>query len=322
MAQLDGAGVKLLASTSLPGMGLDEPHSLALDGKGIVYLAGDVTSRVFFASPAAAQQAYGGGDSDAFAARLDLSAPSRLSVACVVNAGSYQAGNFSSFPQGTVAPGEIVSLFGNGLGPDQPVTPVVARGAGYPTMAGDTQVRFDGVPAPLLYVSAHQINAVVPYGIESPMTRMTVQRGGISDGPRALPSAAAVPAILTVNSAGFGQAAALNEDGTYNSPGNPAARGSIVVFYAVGAGAMNPPAADGSLSPGALPLPVPQLPVTVQIRGVEADPIYAGAAPGYVSGLLQVNVRIPAAIAFGNSVPLTLLVGGQASQPNVTIAVR
>jgi uncharacterized protein (TIGR03437 family) len=322
VAQMDGAGVKLLVSTSLPGMGLDEPHALALDSNGAVYLAGDVTSRVFFAAPGAAQQAYGGGDSDAFAARLDLSASSRLSIACVVNAASYQAGNFSAFPQGTVAPGEVVSLFGNALGPGQPVVPVVARGSAYPTMLLDTQVLFDGVPAPLLYVSANQINAVAPYGIKGPTTQMTVQRGGISDGPRTLPVAPAVPAILTVNSAGFGQAAALNEDGTYNSVSNPAAHGSIVVFYAVGAGAMNPPVADGAVSPGALPLPAPQLPVTVQIRGAETDPIYAGAAPGYVSGLLQVNVRVPATIAFGNSVPLTLLVGGQASQSNVTIAVK
>jgi len=322
VAQLDGAGAKLLVSTSLSGMGLDELHALTLDSKGVVYLAGDVTSRVFFASAAAAQRTYGGGDSDAFAARLDLSAPTGLSVACVLNAASYQAGNFSAFPQGTVAPGEIVSLFGNALGPGQPVMPVVARGTAYPTILGDTQVLFDGVPAPLLYVSANQINAVVPYGIHSPNTQMTVQRGGISGGLTPLPVAPAVPAILTVNSAGFGQAAALNEDGSYNSVSNPAARGSIVVFYAVGAGAMNPPVADGTVSPGALPLPAPQLPVTVQIRGVEEDPIYAGAAPGYVSGLLQVNVRVPSSIAFGNSVPLTLLVGGQASQSNVTIAVR
>ncbi len=324
VAQVNGAGVKLLVSTSLPGLGLDEPRALALDSKGMVYLAGSVSSRVFFATSTAAQAAYGGGDSDAFAARLDLGASGRLSVACVVNAASYQAGNFSSFPTGTVAPGEIVSVFGIGLGPDQPVVPVVARGSGaaYPTMLGGAQVLFDGVPAPLLYVSANQINAVVPYGIKSPVTQVTVQRGGISDGPRALPVAPAVPAIFTANSAGSGQAAALNEDGSYNSAANPAAGGSMVVFYVVGGGMMNSPVADGSVSGNALPLPAPQLPVTAQIRGVEVDPSYAGSAPGYVSGLLQINVRVPASIGFGSSVPLTVLVGGQASQFNVTIAVK
>jgi uncharacterized protein (TIGR03437 family) len=171
-------------------------------------------------------------------------------------------------------------------------------------------------------VGANQVNAVVPYGIQSPSTQMTVQRGGISDGPRALPVAPAVPGIFTANSAGFAQAAVLNEDGSYNSVANPAARGSIIVFYAVGAGAMTPPDSDGALSPGSLPLPAPRLPVTVQIRGVDATVLYAGAAPGYVSGLMQVNARVPDSINFGNSVPLTVLVGGQASQFNVTIAVK
>jgi uncharacterized protein (TIGR03437 family) len=62
--------------------------------------------------------------------------------------------------------------------------------------------------------------------------------------------------------------------------------------------------------------------VTVQIRGVEAKVLYAGAAPGYISGLMQINVQVPSSIDFGNSVPLTLSIGGQASQLNVTIAVK
>jgi hypothetical protein len=57
-----------------------------------------------------------------------------------------------------------------------------------------------------------------------------------------------------------------------------------IVLYAVGAGAMNPPVADGAVSLGFLPLPVPQLPVTVQIRGVQVDPIYAVPRPGTSPG--------------------------------------
>jgi uncharacterized protein (TIGR03437 family) len=321
VAQMDSAGTKLLVSTSLPGMGLDEPHALALDAKGIAYVAGDVASRVFFAASAAAQAAYGGGDSDAFVARLDLTASTGPLVSCVLNAASFQAGNFSAFPLGTVAPGEIVSLFGTDLGLDRLAFGQPAGGF-FPTTLGGVRVLFDGVPAPMLYVGPTQINAIVPNGIKSPVTQMTVQNGILSDGPHALPVAPAVPAIFTANSAGFGQAAVLNEDGTYNSVSNPAARGSTITFWAVGAGVMNPAVTDGAVSPGSLPLPVPQLPVTVQIRGVDAIVQYAGAAPGYVAGLLQVNVRVPDSVNFGNSVPLTLLVGGQPSQFNVTIAVK
>ena len=60
----------------------------------------------------------------------------------------------------------------------------------------------------------------------------------------------------------------------------------------------------------------------MQIRGVDAKVIYAGAAPGYISGLMQVNVEVPASVGFGNSIPLTLSIGGQPSQLNVTIAVK
>ena len=318
LSQLDPTGSKLLNSTSIGGMGFDEPHAIAAGGPSAVYIAGDTTSRVFFASGAAAQRTYGGGNSDAFLARLDLISTTKLMVACVLNGASFQPGNFASFPLATVAPGEFVSIFGIGLGPDQAVIAQPAAGA-YPTTLG-TQVFFDGLPAVMLYAGVSQINAIVPYGITGAVTQMTIQRGGLTDGPRALPVAAAVPAIFTADSTGTQQAAVLNEDGTYNSPADPAVAGHIIVFYAVGAGAMNPPVADGAVSPGVLPLPVPRLPVTVQIRGADAKVLYAGAAPGYVAGLLQINVEVPLAAGFGNSVPLTLQVGGQASQFNVTIA--
>ncbi|MCU1232089.1 MAG: hypothetical protein JWP63_56, partial [Candidatus Solibacter sp.] len=270
---------------------------------------------------AAAQRTYGGGDSDAFVAKFDLTGTTKLTVACVLNGASFQPGNFASFPLGTVAPGEFVSIFGIGVGPDQAVIAQPTTGGTYPTALGGTQVFFDGVPAVMLYAGANQVNAIVPYGIKAPVTQMTVQRGGITDGPRALPVAAAVPGIFTANSAGTQQAAVLNQDGSYNSPANPAVVGSVIVFYAVGAGAMMPAMTDGSVSPNELAqLGRPQLPVTVQIRGADAKVLYAGAAPGYVSGLLQVNVEVPVAVGFGNSVPLTLQVGGQASQFNVTIA--
>ncbi|MEO8592472.1 MAG: SBBP repeat-containing protein [Candidatus Solibacter sp.] len=192
LASVDSAGAKLLASTSLPGSGLEEPHALARDPQGEFYIAGDATSRAFLSTPGAAQTAYGGGDTDAFVAKVDLGAPSRMAVSCVLNAASFQPGNFNPFPLFTVAPGEIISLFGAGLGPEQGAVGQPAGGVFPKTLAG-TQVLFDGVAAPLLYAGSNQINAIVPYGVKSPATQMTLQRGGISDGPCPLPVAAAVP---------------------------------------------------------------------------------------------------------------------------------
>src|SRR6202041_3479673 len=129
---------------------------------------------------------------------IDFNAHPGTPAACVLNAASFAAGNEAPFPVGTVAPGEIVSLFGSSLGPAPTVT-------------------FDGIPAPVLYAGANQINAVVPYSIGSTSTQMTVQVDGQSYGPVAMPVASAVPGIFTLDGSGHGQAAVLNQDGTLNS---------------------------------------------------------------------------------------------------------
>ena len=50
--------------------------------------------------------------------------------------------------------------------------------------------------------------------------------------------------------------------------------------------------ADGSVVQA--PLPIPALPVSVMVNLQTSLPVlYAGAAPGLVAGILQVNVRIP-----------------------------
>jgi uncharacterized protein (TIGR03437 family) len=306
VAELDPTGAKLLHSTGMSGLGYDYALALAVSSIGTAYIAGGTESQVFFSTPGAAQTAYAGaaGSYQAFAAGIDFSAQSGTYAACVLNAASFAAGNAASFPVGTVAPGEIVSLFGSGLGPGTPA------------------VTFDGIPAPVLYAGANQVNAVVPYGVGSTSTQMAVQFNGQSYGPIAMPVAAAVPGIFTLDGSGHGQAAVLNQDGTLNSISNPAARGSIITFFVCGAGLMTPAVADGTISPLALPLPAPVLPVSVAIRGVTSMVQYAGAAPGYVSGLLQINVQVPTSIDFGNLVPLMLNLGSFASQLDITIALK
>jgi uncharacterized protein (TIGR03437 family) len=321
VAVLDPTGSKLIRASGMAGLGYDNAYALALDPTGAVYLAGSASSRVFFATPGAAQTAYAAGTSDAFAARLDFT-QSGIFAACVLNGASFAAGNTAFFPTGTVAPGEIVSIFGASLGPAAGQGLALTPSGSVSSSLAGVSVAFDGIPAPLLYVSAGQINAVIPYGIASATTAMTVLYNGQSYGPVALPVAAAVPAIFTAAQTGHGQAAVLNQDGALNSVSNPAARGSIVTFFAAGAGAMSPPVSDGAVSGPGPALPVPALPVTVSIRGVDAAVQYAGAAPLYISGLLQVNVTVPTSIDFGNLVPLTLNIGNFSSQLNVTIALK
>jgi len=133
------------------------------------------------------------------------------------------------------------------------------------------------------------------------------------------------PGVFTTNAAGFGQAAAFNQDLSPNSPGNPAARGTIITFFATGEGETTPPGVDGRIMPrgdSPLTLPMPALPVIVGVANRGAEVLYAGAVPGQVAGLLQINARIPDDAPTGPGVPLLIKAGDAFSQPGVTLAIR
>ena len=105
-----------------------------------------------------------------------------------------------------------------------------------------------------------------------------------------------------------------------NSPVFPAPRGSVVSIYGTGEGQTNPGGQDGRII--TTDLRSPRAAVSVKIGGVPAQVKYAGSAPGLVSGVLQVNVEVPANIPPGGQVPIELTIGGIASQSGVTLAVR
>lgn len=92
------------------------------------------------------------------------------------------------------------------------------------------------------------------------------------------------------------------------------------MIYATGEGQTNPAGSDGLVTGSVLRRPLANVAVT--IGGVAAEVLYAGSAPGLVSGLVQVNARVPATVAVGNSVPVVVTIGGVASQAGVTMAVR
>ena len=299
---INSTGSALVATSPIPGA------YLALDGKGGLYSAGQAFTLVFFSTPHAFQIEYGGGNSDAFASKVDFSQPAGPSIASVLNAASLLPGYATPFPTGAVAPGEIVTLFGNGFGSAQ-----------------FGSVSFGQYPAPILYSSNCQINAVVPFEVNAgEPTFVTVQSGGQTLGPIKLPVVVAAPGIFTANDSGSGQGAILNQDSSVNSPSNPAARGSIVSVYLTGVGALNPTIADGSVGPAAAPFPAPMAGVSATIGGVDAQIAFAGQAPGLIAGATQVNIQIPQSAPVGPAVPIAIYVGGYISQyaQSVTLAVQ
>jgi uncharacterized protein (TIGR03437 family) len=55
---------------------------------------------------------------------------------------------------------------------------------------------------------------------------------------------------------------------------------------------------------------------------MSAKVLYAGGAPGLVSGVAQINVQVPAGTAAGGSIAVVVTVGGKSSTADVTVAVR
>ncbi len=247
-----------------------------------------------------------------------------LAVAAVPAPSLMAVTNAASFASGPVAPGEIVTLFGTNFGPATLTTAHVTSGM-VDTVLADTRVLFDGAAAPLIYVSATQISAVVPYSVAGRLTtRMQVEYKGIVSNSLDIRVTDAAPGIFTLNISGSGPGAVVNQDGiTVNSAARPAPRGSIVVLYATGEGQTTPAGVTGKVTPAdGSGLAKPLLPVTVLIGGQQAEVLYAGSAPGFVAGALQVNARVPQNAPTGDTIPVLVIVGSASSQANVTMAVR
>jgi uncharacterized protein (TIGR03437 family) len=219
-----------------------------------------------------------------------------VSLACVGNAASLLAG--------PVAPGEVVTLFGSGLGPQQGVQPQATLQSPYPAQAAGVQVTFGGTPAPLLWVQDSQINAVAPWSLTPGQnTQICVTYNNVNTNCLTWPVVPADPAVFTVDGV---YAVAENQDGTQNSAQHPAPVGSIVAVWATGLGPVTPPQADGTLT--GLPLFSNVLPAGVE--AVSATPnqppcgcgifpvytpfvvTYVGPAPFKVAGISQINFQV------------------------------
>ncbi len=216
--------------------------------------------------------------------------------------------NALTFQAAPISPGQIVSLFGADLGPPAAVGPTMDASGRVATESGGTRVLFDGVPAPVLYASSGQVNVVVPYGVTGrSSTRIVSEYQGV---PRPQVSMPVVPLSPSIVSNGAGKAVIVNEDGSFNSADRPAKRGSVIVFFASGEGMTTPAGVDGRI--GFAPLAKPVEPVSVRIGGRPADVLYAGNAPNFVAGAMQVNARISNETPKGE-VSIYLVVGDAAS---------
>jgi uncharacterized protein (TIGR03437 family) len=234
--------------------------------------------------------------------------------------------NAASYIGGAVSPGEMVTIFGTGIGPATAAGAIADPVTGKLfTTIGGVQVLFNGTPAPMIYASSTQVSAVVPYEmalISNPSVWITYA-GQISNA-YPLTVAATAPGLFAQNASGSGTGAILNQDNSLNGPSHPAAKGSIVQMFMTGEGQTSPLGITGKITGVTLPppqvTPAPIQPILVSTGG-QALYTYAGEAPGMVAGVMQLNVQIPAGVPSG---PLEVLVsiGGVSSQNSITVSVQ
>ncbi len=229
--------------------------------------------------------------------------------------------NAASFLPGPLSPGEIASIFGTGLGPVTAATATPDSAGVMPSLLGETRILFDGVAAPLLYTQDLQVNFIVPYAIAGKeATVMQTEYRGVKSAPLTLAVADAIPGIFMTGTGASARPAVFHADWSLNSPSNPVAKGQAVIFYLTGEGQTQPAGADGKLALAAYPQPL--LPVTVAIGGLSARVDYAGAAPSYVAGLMQVNAFVPDAAPSGAAVPVVIKVGVITVQQPIAISIK
>jgi uncharacterized protein (TIGR03437 family) len=303
ITKLDPTG-RTVFSSCFGGGGADSVLTIAADDSGGLYLAG-VTTSPDFPTLNALQPALKGPD-DAFVTKIDTNAQVPTPVLrSVVGAASFR-------PE-AIAPGGLVAVFGADLASD------VAKPGRIPlpnTLIG-ARVSFNGLPAPLLYVSADQINAQVPFEIEPGNVTVSVAHWDQS-ASLTVPVAEAGPGIFTRNAQGTGPAAILHaSDLSPVTDASPAHPGEALAIYCTGLGRLSASVATGNAPP--VPPPETVLRPGGRVAGRPAAVTYSGAAPLYV-GLYQVNIVVPADTSAGSQ-PLVLTINGVDSN-TVQAAVR
>ena len=217
---------------------------------------------------------------------------------------------FHSQIGGALSPGTVVSIYGSNLAGLQ----AQADSTPLPTAMHGVSVLIGGIPAPLFYVSAAQINAQVPFELDpSKQYQVVVNANGALTAPQTIQLSPTTPGL-----AAFPDGSVIAQHWVDSSPvsaASPARPGEYLVLYLVGMGQTDYPVASGAASPGN-PLAWVTSPPVVTLGGNPTPTAYAGLTPGLV-GLYQIDLQVPDVPVDGN-LTLTVSQGGVTS--NTTIA--
>lgn len=318
VAKLNPTGTAMVWATFLGGTGVDEGRGLTVDPAGNVWVSGTTLSPDFPISEGVAPflnspgreflaEINPSGTTLVYAAQYPVNTmgaiaadlagvihlaggtglvstrtPAQTPTPRLFGLTNAAAGDLT----GRIAPGEVISIYGLHLGPAAPVFAAFDENGFLPTSLGGMQVTINNTAAPVIYVSDQQINAIVPLEASGPTTVMRV-----SFKSAALPDfrVAVDPAIPEVFRISGQQVAAINQDGTFNTHLNPAKVGTVVWIWSTGLGNVGG-VPDGQMATGAQDFHV--CCVHDVANNTDLTPVYAGAAPGMASGLVQINFQV------------------------------
>jgi len=367
VTKLNSTGAGLIFSTYLGGSSMDSISSIATDSAGRIYLGGIALSPDFpglsvvpdacrpsyvypvgFVTRLSAdgssltetQLAFGltqnlglvalDGQGKATAqmggalATLDLFAtPSPL--VCTTDAADFA-------PLSRVAPGQLVSLFGEGIGPDRPLQAQPQDGF-IPVSIGfaGVSVTFNGVPAPILYASSGQVNVQVPYEISN-MDNVTMKlQFGMTTSTAVFSVVPSQPSAF-VQSVGYASCngeiresllpVAVNADGSLTDCVNRAQRGTFVNVFLNGLGLAGGHPLTGAISTTSDATAISATAALNPLNtGFSTEPVPVTAVVGQINGVWQAKIAIPLG-SLGSSLQLALTVNGVAVRDSLVVWLK
>jgi uncharacterized protein (TIGR03437 family) len=286
MSELSGDLSSLLFSSYFGDAETFTVSGVGIGRNGSVWIGG-ATNQVF-----TSQQ----NDGNVWINSLVLTPPPALRIDSVQNA--------ASLVDGPIAAGETIVVNGAGFG-------------------GSAQLTIGSAPVSLISVTPTTITATVPSSVPAGAAAIEVLSGGAGTNPVLMPVAATAPGIFSQSGTGYGQGYILNQDGTLNSPSNPAAPGDQITIFATGVGPLSFTQCCA----------VAEYPVNVYIDGVYCDGVAAilGQVNGLPGSVYQIMVYVPnPAVLFANSNPpfvfppldgVVMQVNGAYSQPGIAISI-
>ena len=276
--------------------GLD-PAAVAVDSAGNLYIADIEFNRIRKVTVGA----------------TPLPAPS-ISANGIVNGASFEPG---------IVAGSWATIEGSNLSAVTDTWANYISDGMLPTQVDNVSVMVGGESAYVYYVSAKQINFIVP-PLPNGSTQVVVTTSSGSSAPVSATVAAFGPAFfawpnnqVVATFQNFSYAAA---SGTFSGvTTTPAKPGDTIILWGTGFGPTNPTAPAGQETPSNETYNTATLP-TVTVNNVPATVYGAALAPGF-AGLYQIAIQVPNALGTGNW-PVVATIGGVSSPTGLVLAVQ